>query len=180
MRYLAIDPSLTCTGYAVLDDDGSDAGKLVSAGKIKPRAGSLTDRALEMGNDIYAECERWSPTVIVVELPFAKKRGGPKSVRSTMTLPNYGIAVGVALANADRWATEQTGRQNYDVVTTPADDWSRGLPSCRGDDSKGNRVKSACFYYGREPESFGCVTDAGNVADAVLMARWAMLKRRIR
>ena len=167
---LSLDPSSECTGYAML---GADRG-IIESGTIRPDARDKTPaaRVLTIGREVGALVKRLSPGVVVVETPFATPRGGPKARRSAMTLPTYGMAVGAALAAVDGW------RLTHDpapvLVTVPADAWSRGLAGTRDDEHKVKRVQAVVYLYGIAPEALGPKTLAGNVADAILMARWAL------
>lgn len=179
----AVDPSLTCTGYAVINDDGSENGILIDAGTHIPHKGTLAERALELGADIFDGFRSLRADVCVVELPFAKTRGGPKATRSAMLLPNYGIAVGMALSAAGRWVADSASvsglMTSRRVVAVPADEWSRGVPGTMRDPLKTKRVAMAAYLYNRPVSDFGTKSNAGNVADAVLLARWAMLRNRL-
>jgi hypothetical protein len=181
MRILALDPSLTCTGFATVYADGSESGRLIQAGTITPitpDGASAVERCRSIRCQVLALC-RENPRVVVIETPFATPRGGPKQRRSTLTLPNYGISVGYVCAAADQW---REGRIVADieaeVVTVPADEWSRGLPSTARDPDKTGRVRFAASLYGREVAEFGAVSVAGNVADAILLAWWYLRKHR--
>ena len=170
---LSLDPSSECTGYAML---GADRG-IIESGTIRPDARDKTPaaRVLTIGREVGALVKRLSPGVVVVETPFATPRGGPKAKRSAMTLPTYGMAVGAALAAVDGW------RRTHDpaptLVTVPADEWSRGLAGTRDDAHKTKRVQAVAYLYQIDPSALGPKTIAGNVADAILMARWALSAR---
>ena len=168
---LALDPSSECTGYAML---GADRG-IIESGTIRPDARDKTPvaRILTIGREVGALVKRLSPGVVVVETPFATPRGGPKKVkRSPVTLPTYGMVVGMVIGEVDVW------RLTHDpapvLVTVPSDAWSKGLGSTWDDEHKTKRVRAVAYLYGIAPEALGPKTLAGNVADAILMARWAL------
>ncbi len=167
---LALDPSSECTGYAMLGADRT----IIEMGTIRPDKRDATPdaRVLTIGREVAGVLGRLSPGVVCVETPFATRRGGPKARRSAMTLPTYGMAVGAALHAADAW------RRSHDpapvLCTVPADEWSRGLGSTADDEHKTKRVALVAHLYGITPESLGPKTLAGNVADAILMGRWAL------
>lgn len=170
---LALDPSLSCTGWAVVCVKGpAGLGKLVEAGRITPDH-SGPDAAIELHAEVRDLIAARSSDVVIVETPAAGRRapgGGSFDKRSVVTLPSYGMAVGVCLAAALEWAP----RLKHHVMHVPADEWCRGLPSTRGDKNKSGRVRLAASLYGRDVSAFGAPSTAGNVADAVLLARWAM------
>lgn len=191
MRILALDPSLTCTGFATVDADGSESGRLIEAGTITPMlpdGAPMVERVRCMGRQVWDALWAAKPGVVVVETPFATPRGGPKQRRSTLTLPNYGVAVGYVLAGADAFRGQINAANPPDprapnarpleVVTVPADEWSRGLPSTARDPDKTGRVRFAASLYGLEAADFGAVSVAGNVADAVLLAWWYLRRHR--
>jgi hypothetical protein len=167
---LAFDPSLTCTGWAVLHEDGPD-GKLIAHGVIRvPDKGSVWERCRAVCADTAALVAEWKPSRVVVETPQTYSIGmGGK--RSAATLPSYGMVVGALLATATLTAGAWTIRD------VSASEWSRGVPGTKGDTHKKARVQYAASVYGLDPSSFGAVSVAGNVADAVLLARWAHHRR---
>lgn len=164
MLVVGIDPSMTCTGYAVLS-----GSCVLDAGVIRPSGKTLTERA----HDLWRHCRDIVTThrgaVVVVELPAA--RGIPPDAqgfrrRSALTLPVYGIAVGIVLGAY--WASPGAR-----LIAVAADAWTRGMPSTRGDPRKTGRVRLVEQLYGLGRGGLGAPTVAGNVADAVLLARYA-------
>jgi hypothetical protein len=175
LKILSFDPSMSATGWALLVDDGTPDGRLEGAGRITDSGGCVLERAWKLYSEVAAligeQLQPLSATSrIIVEVPFNKARGGPKSRRSAMTLPTYGMAVGAVAC-----AAKASG---WEVTSVPAADWSRGLPGVMKDPYKTRRVMYAASIYGRKPREFGAKTTAGDVADAVLLARWSMLLAR--
>lgn len=172
MSILAFDPSKTCTGWAVLQDDGSPDGELVEAGTIKPAEKPGQSPSIWIADVHHQVCKlmhRICPSHVAVEFPFCRPRGGPKSKRSDLTLPTYGMGVCAVVCGVNAWF--EPGK----VECVPVDTWARGMP--KDDEYKTWRVRMAAQYYNRQPEEFGPKTIAGNVADAVLLARWVLLNK---
>lgn len=175
MSILAFDPSKTCTGWAVLEDDGTPDGRLVEAGTIKHDSAHGCSPHMWIG-DIQREVvglhARVRSPVVAIETPAetGKAWGGYRN-RSVLSIPVYGMAVGavVAAINTIEWDGLKA------VICVPVDEWAGRMPT--GGDHKPHRVRMAAMLYEREQESFGTKTDAGNIADAVLLARWVLLNK---
>lgn len=170
MLVLAFDPSIKTTGVGVVDQ-GSDhlvAGELIRI----PDTQDLHARVQELIGDVRDTLKRYTPDVVVVELPAAtgisKKFQGFKT-RSSLHLPTYGIAVGVILAEAFRYADQD--QRAPKVITRPSDAWTKGLPGTANDPHKTARVRLVESIYRLNPGALGAETIAGNVADAILLAR---------
>jgi len=174
MRILAFDPSKECTGFAVVDGDGTADPKLVETGTI-----TFSERekkeVLTWTTSLFAEVlgviKHDLPDRVVVELPAAKNKPWSKiDKQAPLHIPTYGIAVGcVLLAVAHAMPTRDR------IDTVPVDLWSKGI--ARGGDHKEGRVRAAAYVFGLTAEYFGCKTLAGNMADAALLARWVYLDR---
>lgn len=178
---LAIDPSLSCTGYAVLNGTIIRAmGKVTSDGD-----GDAYERACSISNQLCRELEPHigpDTAAVVVEAPQIVARG-LAGKRSAATAPNYGIVVGVVTRDIHRLIQE---RETSAVLLRPsATVWTAGLPGTRKDPKKRGRVQLVSSLYGLGLGALGSVTDAGNIADAILLARWGQnevkeIKRRSR
>lgn len=168
---LAIDPGISCTGYCLLDTVGPD-GSIHEAGRIVPgpSSKSLGDRARSIVSDINELVHDNGIDAVVIETPQTVARG-KRNTRSASTLPTYGVAVGAILAGVH--VPDLAER-----IEVSATEWTRGIPTTSRDKDKSNRVMLVERIYGMPSGSLGPKTTAGNVADAVLLARWAMLRRR--
>ena len=102
---------------------------------------------------------------VVVEMPQTVTRG-KKGKRSAAHLPTYGMAVGMVLAAARTAGVRR--------ITPSATEWTRGLPGVDGDEYKTKRVRAVTYYYGAGWDKLLSRKQAGNVADAALLARWAL------
>lgn len=172
MIILSIDPSMTNTGYAVIEGEPGTDGQLLAAGCMaSPKAKTSFARAASLACDVRRTCFEHMPDVVIVETPFEKTRGGAgHSKRSVMTLPWYGVAVGAAICGAMRYLSGTAAK----VGGVANDTWAKRYPVGK-DPYKTARVRLAADVYGREPGEFGCKSRAGDVADAVLMARWLLV-----
>jgi len=172
MKILAFDPSLSCTGWALLRVHAEHPdGLILGMGYIQPDGAppdDLAARILDLANGIGKRAAESAADLIVIETPATTGRAaGGQSFRGTaMTIPIYGAAVGACITVC--------GRECAKVRGVPSDMWTkgRGVPSSRGDALKTRRVEYVCRQWG--VKSLGPKTYAGNVADAVLIARWAM------
>lgn len=174
MRILAFDPSKECTGFALVEGDGTADPRLVTAGKITFSDTQKKD-VLAWTSGLFAEVlgviKQDQPDRVVVELPASKNKPWSKiDKQAPLHIPTYGIAVGCVLLAVMH---EMPTRDRIDTV--PVDLWSRGI--ARGGEHKEGRVRAAAYAFGVEVSWFGCKTDAGNLADAALLARWVYLNK---
>lgn len=167
---LSIDPSSTCCGYALLDDNRVCA--IEESGTFKLKAHDLCDRLDELIADLRGFLQR-NPDVVVIERP--QVAGGPNrggfAKQSTMSVASYGAAFGAVYG-----FVIGTPMPHFRKVMTPTpSQWvGRGVvPSSKGDPYKTKRVQLVEQLYGLKPGTLGPKTYAGNVADAILMGRWA-------
>lgn len=173
---LGIDPSISCTGYCLLERSG-EHGRIIEAGKVSPtsRQTTLGERARQIVcdlNELVREAmDKAGLDTVIVETPQTVTRG-KRGLRSAATLPSYGVAVGAILAGLD----VPDGVERIEVSAT---DWTRGMPTTARDPDKVNRVLLVERMYGLEPGSLGARTVAGNVADAILLARYALVRWRV-
>lgn len=174
MSVVAFDPAITHTGAACVSDDGQQL-RMAELITIKGEGRDLQDRLRELRQDVRRFIDDNSPKVVAVEMPAAKgihpsAQGFGK--RSALHLPTYGLAVGTVLAEAERYA-ELYPHRDIKVLCRPSDSWTRGYPGTARDPNKTGRVRLVESLYGLAEGSLGAVTTAGNIADAILLARHA-------
>lgn len=106
---------------------------------------------------------------VVVETWWTK--GLPPSAQSQddhsrRWIPAYGASVGVTVMAAQSWG------QLVELRTVAADAWAwSGVPGTRGDPHKEARVRYVEQFLGVDLSGVA-KTNAGNVADAILLAYW--------
>lgn len=167
---VAIDPGMSCPGYAVIAipaPHGPRDGTLLDAGVFEiPGTGAcMALRLEELYDDITTLVERFGSELaaVVIEMPQTVTRG-KRGLRSAATLPTYGMAVGVAFCAA---------LVHKPVLLTPsATEWTRDVPSAHRDPDKLARVELVRTLY--RVDMPAAKAKAAAVADAVLLARWAL------
>jgi len=166
---LAFDPSMTCAGYAVLHLPAGD--KLEDAGVITSEGETLFQRGTYLRNEAQKLIAQYVDRLaaLVIEFPL-EATAGMAAKRTASTLPTYGLAVG-SIAFGVRWPA------GLQVITPPAE-WAQlaGLPGAKKDKHKEKRVRLVETIYGLQPGALGAKTKAGNAADAILLARWAVMQ----
>lgn len=178
MRVLALDPSSTCTGYAVLE--GLAPGGLLEGGLMRPGASKrvvgvsdeagVADVAAWLGSRELAACrrvvetlcdlrelvERVKPDRVVIEVPSGKVGTGARRGASG-SLTTYGMAAGAVWGLCRVMAP---GR----VVPITERMWTVDAGS------KSARVAEVLAVYGGRYEAGA---DSGmDTADAIGLGRW--------
>ena len=193
MILIGFDPSLTATGYAVLRDTNKkvrdrfdpEHGELIAAGRIVPDGESkdYPARLRSLALEAKALIDEHEATIVVAELPSTHgHNSGSKSGTYHTGQPIYGSAVGAVLAVACLPGNLSTVLAIVPprVLAYAVDVWTRSLPRevmrTRDDPDKTRRVQHAAHLYRLNPEDFGAKSNAGDVADAVLLARYALLR----
>lgn len=167
---LALDPSSTCTGFATFDDGGQLL--LDHCGTITPKGDDLPAKLLELAQDVNRlVMEAARPLTVAIERP--QTAGGPNrggyAKQSPMSIASYGAAFGAVYTTVA--LSMPTGR----ILTPTPMEWVGRdiIPSSKGDTHKEKRVRWVEHLYRLPPGSLGCKTKAGNVADAILLGRFA-------
>lgn len=147
----------------------STLGKILDGGVISPKAAAPA-AFHELFRDVLALCRRMAPDTIIVEQPAASARAGGRTfTRSVLTLPTYGGGV------ASVYLAAVCAKPPEGLLTPAADEWPRNFAApTKGDDHKQARVAQVRSWWQLGPDSLGVKSKAGNVADAVLMAQWAI------
>lgn len=149
---LSLDPSSTCTGYAVFD---WRAMRLIEAGRLRPiQSKSSEARIDQMLNDLdvlFAECK---PSVVVIEVPTGRQysRKGRQS-----SLAVWGFAAGAVWASVRGWAKVS----DCTICQVSNVEWTRGR-------SKESRIRRASMYGEYDSAKDG----GGDAADAICLAEW--------
>ena len=180
-RILAFDPSINLTAAALLlvEPKKAGPGQLGPFWTIRPNGDRLSDRVRDLLDEASEVIEKAHADVIVVEMPADRPMGNRRGFqrRSVLDLPNYGAAVGAVLAAAHSCGPSHQVAPSEDrpfqLLTPSACDWTlRDVPSSANDEYKERRVRHVEALWRLKAGSLGAKTVAGNVADAMLLARW--------
>jgi len=179
--YLALDPSSTCTGYAVVEQRGS---KLVmkEAGvfKVKQRDGAV-DRVMAMRADLLEILYEVNPDIVLVEIPLDKQYTRQKVKVSGMAVW-AGAAWALWMVALD-WS-ERTKAGRCTVVPVSNTLWTKGTSKCdrqllaeamfpnadfssdTGNDAS-DAASLAIWYDKRNSMALGCKGEAGEKPDSL-------------
>ena len=150
MTLLAIDPSSTLTGYAVMADRRTilDAGLL---GPDKTRDPAII-RIVAMNRSLGKLLREHTPDQIVIETPNAHTAG--RIAGRVMGNAIYGFAAGVMF---------NTCRSHTKTEPVDAQLWTCGVPKLK-------RTQNVCMAF---PTRYNPETDrGGHIADAIRLAVW--------
>lgn len=155
MTQLSLDPSSTCTGYAVMTGPDSliDAGRLLPAKKNAP----ANERIESILKDLAALIKQYQPDRIIIEDTSGKV--GKRHKGSGAGLAVHGKAIG---------AVWQTCRRYIDGVHCVCEnEWTRGVPKL-----KRQMIVAATF------KGYNATKDGGgDVSDAIGLGRWFFVTR---
>ena len=154
MTILSIDPSITCTGWAI-----SDGAKVLSVGKIRTNpAFTLPERVWQIMNEFSMMETREILKVksIIIEIPSGHVNHS-RNKGSGAGLSIYGFAVGAIW----QWLRYGYGEQ---VHCVPESEWIG--PRNR---LKERRKQLAAMYY---PEYRKLKDAGGDIADAICLGQW--------
>jgi len=151
---LAVDPSSTCTGYAVFD-----GATLREAGRLRPRSeeGAMV-RIATLCADLAELLAAVGPAVVVIETTSGKVAGRLRR-QGVSGLAVYGMAVGALWREAVFWAQVKPERS---VALVAENVWTAGVP-------KGRRLALAARLY---PQYQGERDKGGDAGDAIMLGRW--------
>jgi len=123
MKILALDPSSTCVGYALLARDKS----LLAGGVIKPDKASASsyERICSLRRDLRTLLDELNPDTILVEWTKGKV-GHRRHLGQGAGLAVYGAGVGAIAAEADNWSQQR--QPLVPVIAVLENDWTRGVP----------------------------------------------------
>lgn len=169
---IALDPSITCTGYAVFMLNG-----LVECGRITTRAEyqrnkvrhkvPAHERIDELIRDLGGVFDRLpASSEVVIEITSGKTSG--RHGGGGAGLATYGMAVGHIV----RYAIERFGEDRVHQVYE--NDWTRGKGG------KDKRIAHCRYCYPMYAERFADMDTGGDIADAILLGDWWINNQRIR
>ncbi len=155
MRIIALDPSSTCTGYAVMES----AETLVSAGLLRPRSSDeAIERITSMACDLRELITECRPRKVVIEVTSGKVAGRHRQRSQGAGLGVYGTAVGAMYAVS----LIEMGWLRSRVVPIHENTWTHGVPKAQR-----QRHCAAAF------PAYSMADDPGaDVADAIGLGCW--------
>jgi hypothetical protein len=151
---LALDPSSTCVGYALL----RAADVLVECGRLTPAKARATPahRIPTIGQELAALLAATTPTEVVIEITSGKVAGHARARgHNGAGLGVYGMAVGYL------WR-ECVAAVGESVATVEENVWTAGVPKNRR-----ARYIATLFPVYRTANDPG-----GDIADAIGLGRW--------
>lgn len=162
---LALDPSSSAIGWAVVDGSGDPRNAIDSGVIRRPSSWPWTLRVRGMLEDLAPVFARDDWRVIVIEVPGPKQaKHGAKQRKglTASTSGRYAVAVGCVLAECWRVAGPRVP-----VITVESDEWTRlggtfGIRKSR----RISELELLAPEYRRERDS------GGDQADAIMMGCW--------
>lgn len=157
-RILALDPSSTLTGWAVVHR----SGRLIEAGLLRPesRGDRSWERVCALCDSLHELLGQISPGTIIIEWTKGKvgqrRHGGLGA-----GLAVYGCGVGAQAAVARIWARSQPGVL---VDAVLENDWTRSVP-------KTDRIAAIAATYPAYAAQ-AAEDEGGDIADAIGLAAW--------
>lgn len=172
---LGVDPSLSCTAWALVRED-RNALSIVHAAKFSSKTDQdVWSRARAICSAIHADLQPWLKDkmidVAAVEMPMTSMFGVKDRTRSATSLPGYGVCVGAVALLVESWMAK------HRFHAPAAGVWSRGIPT--GEKNKSNRVAVVQRLMSVDLAALHGVSKAGDVADAALLAKWALDRHRL-
>lgn len=166
-RIFGVDPSLTCTGVALMED-----GELLEWWRIRPKGkGDAVERAMEIADRLVMLVYEHGPKHgtgnerhVVIETPAFRQHG--KISGRAQGLASYGLAVGIVCGVL---ATIFAQPSLTKICYVGADVWTRG---CGSKDDRKARAELAFPSYNRKKDSGGDVADAISIAEWWRMTEW--------
>lgn len=158
MIILALDPSLTKTGYAV----GTGHRQLIEHGLINSDSGlDLVPRARRMVAEVEAMVRLHKPECIAIELPAHHVHGRVHGM-NIGGLAKYGFAVGWVVGLCDAYCAKRGAR----LIASDANEWTNRS-------KKRTRVAWVSQWY---PAYQAKRDRGGDMADAISLMEWAANK----
>lgn len=155
MKILSIDPSSSCTGYAVFD-----GRSLIECGTFKPKPSDTANVRIEaMAQDLRDTIAEHAPLVLLIEDTSGKV--GRRHKGGGAGLAIYGKSIGYMLATA-------RATPGLRVITVLENEWTRGVSK----DTRTARLAGLRGYdAGQDP--------GGDAADAIGLALWWIARQGV-
>ena len=153
MILLALDPSSTCTGYAVFDGK-----KLDEPGLLRPSASYCAERrTAQIVADLRELLDAIQPTDIVIEVPSRFPGTGSKA-GATGRLAIYGMAVGEIRRVCNDWTNSDGTKPEIHSVDERT--WTKGR-------SKAKRQRQLSILYPKHTAALVENDRGGDAFDAI-------------
>ncbi len=151
MTVLAIDPSSTLTGWALM----ANSSKIIEAGLLRP--GKTRDPAIKrieaMTIALTKLLRDTLPDQVLIEMPSSRTAGRIKGRAVGNAI--YGFAAGAMWWECHVWSDQ--------IEAVDAELWTRGVPKLK-------RQQNICMMF---PKRYNPETDRGcDIADAIGLACW--------
>ena len=170
MKILAIDPSSTKSGYAILINSRPPAPRLIEAGILRPRKKDAPplQRITDQVNALSAILREHQPDLVVVEEPSGHVAGRIKRLGKGMRgLAVYGAAVGGFWVYLNMWRDLVAANQKpFTLMSVKENAWTNGVP-------KGERQRAIAMIF---PQYRPHADKGADVADAIGLAEWVMAR----
>lgn len=165
-KILAIDPSSSMTGYAVLNEQE----RLLEAGLLKPnkQRDPPAERIAAMCGDLWTLLDHTEPAAVVIEWTSGHV-GQKRHQGGGAGLSVYGIAIGAIWQTAVHWAASHPKRKTR-IELINENDWTGGKP-------KPERTGMIARLY---PQYELASDPGGDVADAIGLGRWWICEKRFK
>lgn len=163
---LALDPSSTVTGWALLDL----GGRILQGGLLKPDKirSEPQFRILRMADDLQQLLNEFEPGTIVVEITSGKV-GINRHKGAGSGLGVYGMAVGFLWAVVVFWLQGLPAEQGRtEIILVKENDWTRGVP-------KSDRIAAVAAEF---PQYDAARDPGGDLADAISLGQWYLKEYR--
>lgn len=175
---LSIDPSMTCTGWALFQPTDE---KIVAHGYVcPPKDAELFVACDLLVSNVWARVLEHTTAAdiahVIIETPQTVMFNGraTKAKRNITNLPTYGVVVGAFYGRFSGMPVFEGKVEGVSVT-----DWAMRFPIREGDKHKEGRTKLVELLFSLNRGALGPMSYAGNVADALLMARWWADRQRL-
>ena len=174
---LSIDPSMTCTGWALFEPTRE---KIVAHGYVCPPEADLFVACDLLVSTVWTRVLEHTTAAgiatVLIETPQTVMFNGraTKAKRSITSLPTYGVVVGAFYGRFSGMAPLEGKIEGVSVS-----EWAMRYAVRKDDKHKEGRAKLVELLFNLQRGALGPKSYAGNVADAMLMARWWAERQRI-
>jgi Holliday junction resolvasome RuvABC endonuclease subunit len=164
MKLVSIDPSSTCTGYAVLDR--SKSLKLVEAGRLRGKKDQdAIGRMFAMREQLLEVLSEFAPQVVIIEMVTEKQHTREPGKKSGLPIwgEAAGLLCGAAMEHADLVNASLVEASHCTIYPISNIAWTRGK----------NKDERQMLVLAMFPHQYNADSDSGqDMSDAIAMAIW--------